>query len=75
MNRCISPLISERKMAALLGISHRTLQAKRLGGSGPPHYRLPNSHTVRYDPTVVQAWLEACAVPSDAIVEDGNRKG
>jgi excisionase family DNA binding protein len=47
----------ERAAAEMLGISHRTLQAWRVKGGGPPFVKLGRS--VRYELTQLEAWANA----------------
>lgn len=58
------PLHDERAEAARLGISHRTLQAWRTRGGGPPFYKLGSA--VRYSPAAVDQWLAEQARTSTA---------
>lgn len=51
--------LTERQIAARLGVSPRTLQAWRCSGSGPPFLKL--NAAVRYELAAVQAWLAARA--------------
>jgi len=51
----LKTLHTERREAARLGFSVKTLQGWRLKGDGPPFLKIGPS--VRYDPTAVDAWL------------------
>jgi hypothetical protein len=53
-------LLTERQVAALLGISHRTLQKARVTGLGVaiPFVKLGNC--VRYDEREVSSYVERC---------------
>jgi predicted DNA-binding transcriptional regulator AlpA len=48
-------LLNERQAAALLSVSHRTLQAWRLRGGGPQYVKV--GANVRYRPADLDAWL------------------
>ncbi|MGB5830960.1 MAG: helix-turn-helix domain-containing protein [Thiohalocapsa sp.] len=48
-------LLTEREAAALLNISHRTLQAWRLRGGGPEYVKLGNA--VRYDRGAIDRFI------------------
>ena len=50
-------LMDENETAERLGLSPRTLQAWRVRGGGPQYVKIGRS--VRYDPRVIDAWLEA----------------
>lgn len=50
-------MMRETEVAALLGVSRRTLQGWRWRGGGPPYVRIGGA--VRYEPTEVRAWLDA----------------
>ena len=52
----IKTLHDEKREAARLGFSVRTLQQWRVKGEGPPFIKLGAS--VRYDPAAVDAWLD-----------------
>ncbi len=55
----LEPLMTEREVAALLGISVRTVQDWRQSGDGPPFLKLSNRKrgAVRYDPRDLQAFV------------------
>lgn len=48
-------LLTERQAAAILDLSHRTLQAWRVRGGGPQFIKLGSN--VRYRPADLDAWL------------------
>lgn len=50
-----SNLMTEREVAEILGICHRTLQGWRCKGTGPLFVRV--GRRVRYEPAALQAWL------------------
>jgi excisionase family DNA binding protein len=50
-------MMREAEVAALLGVSRRTMQGWRWRGGGPPYVRVGSA--VRYEPAEVQAWLDA----------------
>ncbi|MBX3026967.1 helix-turn-helix domain-containing protein [bacterium] len=50
-------MMRESEVAALLGVSRRTLQGWRWRGGGPPYVRIGGA--VRYEPAEVRAWLDA----------------
>ncbi len=52
-------LLSTKEVAAILGVTDRCLEAKRLAGRGPRHYKL--DHLVRYRPADVRRWIESNA--------------
>lgn len=73
----LQPLLNEREVASLLGISVRTVQDWRQSGDGPPFLKLSKRKrgAVRYDPRDVQAYVrerrvqttdESPALPSSA---------
>lgn len=51
----IRALHDEKREAARLAVSPRTLQLWRLRGGGPPYIKVGNA--VRYNPDQVDAWL------------------
>jgi hypothetical protein len=51
----IKALHDEKREAARLGFSVRTLQQWRLKGGGPPYLKIGSA--VRYNPEAVDAWL------------------
>ena len=51
----ISPLLTERQVARILGVSVRTVQGWRLRGGGPRYYKLGRS--VRYSRSDVEEFL------------------
>ena len=55
----LEPLMTEREVAALLGISVRTVQDWRQSGDGPPFLKLTKRKrgAVRYDPRDVQEYV------------------
>ena len=50
--------LNTAQIAALLGLSVRTLDRYRINGSGPPFYKF--GQCVRYALTDVEAWAWAC---------------
>lgn len=50
---------SEREIAPIIGISHRTLQKWRLYGRGPRYYKVCGS--VKYNVNEVLQWVESQA--------------
>jgi predicted DNA-binding transcriptional regulator AlpA len=52
--------LCEREVAAMLGLSTKTLQSWRLFGKGPRYWKLCGA--VRYDVTDLEAWLKSCPV-------------
>ena len=50
-------LLSEKDAARLLSMSHRTLQAWRSAGLGPPYIKLGRS--IRYPKGELLAWIES----------------
>jgi hypothetical protein len=56
-------LLSQRKAAALLHLSERTLERWRVSGTaGPKFVRL--GHSIRYRLTDIEAYIAACVVGS-----------
>lgn len=53
-------LLDERQAAGLLGLSHRTLQAWRLTGGGPPYIKM-GMRSVRYSLAAINAWIRTQA--------------
>ena len=51
----VPALMNEREAAAALNLSHRTLQAWRVRGGGPPFVKV--GANVRYRPADLEAWL------------------
>lgn len=49
-------MLTEREVASLLGVSHRTVQDWRRRGVGPPFWKMGRS--VRYATSDLQQWLE-----------------
>ena len=73
--------IKTKEAAALVGLSHRTLETYRSKGGGPP-YALLGSRSVRYLPSLVLAWAAARCRRStsddglkDPAPEDGDDDG
>ncbi len=64
----LHPLLNEREVAALLGVSVRTVQEWRQSGQGPPFLKLSSRKrgAVRYDPADVQAYMTRRRVRSTA---------
>lgn len=54
----IKALHDEKREAARLGFSVRTLQQWRLRGGGPPYLKIGSA--VRYNPDAVDVWLNDC---------------
>ena len=54
-----NPLLREREVAGILGLSVRTLQEWRRSGDGPPFLKLSRKKRgmVRYDPADVEAYM------------------
>jgi hypothetical protein len=53
-------LHDEKKEAARLGLSVRTLQAWRVRGDGPPFIKINGPKgAVRYDPAITDRWLDS----------------
>jgi predicted DNA-binding transcriptional regulator AlpA len=52
----IEPLLDEKEISRLTGRAIPTLQKDRLQGSGPPFVKI--GRHVRYQASVVQAWLD-----------------
>lgn len=52
-----APLLTQAEVAEMLATSHRTLEAWRGRGGGPPFLKL--GHMIRYDAHAVDAWIEA----------------
>ena len=68
----LQPLLNEHEVAALLGISVRTVQEWRRLGEGPPFLKL-TSHgrgVVRYDPEDVRAYVVERRVRNTSQSED-----
>lgn len=51
----VKALYDEKREAARLGFSVRTLQQWRVKGGGPPYLKIGSA--VRYNPEAVDAWL------------------
>jgi predicted DNA-binding transcriptional regulator AlpA len=49
-------LLDEKEAATLLGLSHRTLQAWRLKGGGPPYIKM-SARAVRYSVRDLTTWV------------------
>lgn len=62
--------LSRLDVAALLGLSRRTLERWQKAGSGPLYYKFGNS--VRYPWREMQAWVASC---QRRRVSGGNRQG
>jgi excisionase family DNA binding protein len=67
-------LLTAKEAAALLGISHRTLAAMRLKGSGPTYVKV--GWLVRYPKSKLEEWLlshqRISTSPTGAIAGHGN---
>jgi predicted DNA-binding transcriptional regulator AlpA len=50
------PLLTQTDVAALLGLSPRTIEDWRVRGIGPRFIRL-SARAVRYDPYAVASWV------------------
>ena len=61
-------LVSENKMAPMIGVEPQTLQNWRVSGRGPRWYKLP-SGGVRYDVDEVLAWAKS--QPRRSTSDDG----
>lgn len=55
--RADDTLLSPKRVAALLGVSPRALEAWRLRGEGPSFIRI-SSRCIRYRRSDVEAWLD-----------------
>ncbi len=55
----LQPLLREREVAGILGVSVRTLQQWRRSGDGPPFLKLSQKKRgmVRYDPADVETFM------------------
>lgn len=53
-------LVSDVEVAALLGVSQKTLANWRSAGFGPSYFKIGGR--VRYDRTVILTWLDAARV-------------
>ena len=64
----LQPLLNERDVATLLGVSVRTLQEWRQSGHGPPFVKLSGKKrgVVRYDPVDVRSYVLERRVRSTA---------
>ncbi len=62
----LHPLLNEHEVAALLGVSVRTVQDWRQTGQGPPFLKLTDKRrgVVRYDPADVRAYVSKRRVQS-----------
>jgi hypothetical protein len=63
MTSGLKEIMDTQEAAAFIGISPRTLEGKRLDGSGPKYIKLGNSKRskVLYRRHDVEAWLEGFA--------------
>ena len=52
----VEPLLNERQVAEITGMSVRSLQTWRLRGGGPPYVKLGTA--VRYRRGDIHAWLQ-----------------
>ena len=52
-----STFVCEKNVAAILGLSPRTLQKMRVEGGGPEYCKF--GHAVRYDLAEIEAWADA----------------
>ena len=66
--RFLQPLLKEREVATLFGVSVRTVQDWRQSGDGPPFLKLTNRKrgAVRYDPRDVLAYVRKRRVKKTA---------
>lgn len=69
----IKALHDERREAARLGLSPRTLQQWRRKGAGPPYLKI--GMAVRYNPEAVDAWLAERIKSSTAPVPQSRAHG
>ncbi|NOT65295.1 MAG: helix-turn-helix domain-containing protein [Methylotenera sp.] len=54
----LTPLLSTKDLASLIGLKTNTVERLRCQGHDlPKHVKMPNG-TVRYDPKDVQEWLD-----------------
>jgi len=51
-------LLSTHQAGKFLGLSRRTLEKKRIDGSGPEYFRI-SSRCVRYAPEDLREWLNS----------------
>jgi hypothetical protein len=61
-------LVDEKEAAAILRVSARWLQERRLCGTGPPYVRL-SKKLIRYDPRALLRWAEQKTVEAEATGE------
>ena len=68
----LHPLLNEREVADILGISVRTVQEWRQSGEGPPFLKLTSRKRgmVRYDPYDLRAYVHKRRVQSTAESSD-----
>ena len=52
----LKSLLTTKQAARMLGYSHKTLEAWRMKGAGPPYIRLPNTH-IRYSHDDLISWV------------------
>lgn len=69
-------LLTQRKAAALLCLSERTLERHRVAGTGPPYVRAGRS--VRYRETDLETWIASRVVrstsqPIQGLTQESNR--
>jgi len=68
MSEFPSPLLSQKQLAEILGVSPRTLERWRSEQQGPPFVQLVRDGKVRYRVDDIARWLEAQAVHPNRIL-------
>ena len=61
------------EVAGLLRVKEGTLAKWRVIGCGPKWVRLPNSRTIRYRRSDIDAWLACCTYQSTREADDAER--
>lgn len=52
----IAPLLNQTRVAQILGMTEKFLEARRVRGGGPPFIRC--GRLIRYKPSDLEAWIE-----------------
>lgn len=73
-NRGTNELLSQRQVAARLGLSTRTIEGWRARGVGPPFLRL-SARAVRYRAMDLEQWLDQRRVAEERRLEDHDGRG
>jgi predicted DNA-binding transcriptional regulator AlpA len=68
-DRGTNELLSQRQVAARLGLSARTIEGWRTRGVGPPFLRL-SARAVRYRTSDLEQWLDQHRVGDEPRLED-----